>query len=359
LNAMHLQLAFVLYHVLQLEPLVVARLPVPPLVVFPSFEEPLERGDPTTIAELEALCARVVGPACDMPAASLRDLFTYAGREGGRFMQQVMKGNLFVPSGRLPGEVSDGLKALKINFEELQGVRAKQHLDRLMKAPPGVAMLQFILERLRPQYHLFENANNLGAQPLMSLPVHWHYYELCAKASAQELVRDRVLSEGSFATLRALQDDSVSWLANIPMEGLVELRKNSEHQSFRDELKKYTAQLTAAGAADLDSVVKEVNNGLASLIQRHTKEMEGVRAKYAPKAWGAAVGATVGAAGAAIVLLPALAAAVGVDAPLVVVAGALGGGAVKIVTELASGAVERRQTKHSLLGMLATARVKA
>lgn len=358
LNAQHLQLALVLHHLLQLEPLVLAQLPVPPVVVFPSFEEPLERGDPTTIAGLESLCARVVAPACEMTGASLRDLFTYAAKERGKFVQQVMKANLFVPLGRMPGEVRDGVEALRIHFEELKGVRAQQQLDELMKLPPGVAMLQFILERLRPQYHLFENANGLDAQPLMCLPVQWHYYELCAKVSAQELVRDRVLSEGSFATLRALQDDSVTWLANIPMEGLVELRKNSEHQSFRDELKKYTVQLTAAGTADLDSTVKEVNNGLASLIQRHRKEMNAVQAKYAPKAWGAAAGAAVGA-GAAILLLPALTPFLTIGAPGVIAAGALGGGAVKVVSELASGAVEKGQNKHSLLGMLATAKMNA
>lgn len=44
-NAKHLQLALTLSDLLQLTPLVEARLPIPPVFVFPSFEEELERED--------------------------------------------------------------------------------------------------------------------------------------------------------------------------------------------------------------------------------------------------------------------------------------------------------------------------
>ena len=223
--------------------------------------------------------------------------------------------------------------------------------------PAGVAVTFAILGRLRPHYHLLENANELGAQPLLALPVHWHYFELCATASARELVNKKVLSEANFLTLQALQDDSVSWLANIPIEGLVEIRRNLEVVTFRDELKKYTSQLAAAGPLELDDVVKEVNHGLASLVQRHTKAMDEVKNKYWPKIAGAAAGAVVGAASmGSLALLPALAGLVGVAVPAGAVVGALGGGALSGVKEVASEKAEQRHlSRHSLIGMLATA----
>jgi len=93
-------------------------------------------------------------------------------------------------------------------------------------------------------------------------------------------------------TLQALQDDSVSWLANIPIAGLVEIRRNQEAETFRQELKKYTSQLAAAGPLEINDVLKEVNHGLASLVQQHTKAMEKVKANYWPKIVGAGAGAS-------------------------------------------------------------------
>lgn len=55
LNAMHLQLAHALFYILQLRPLVDADLPVPPLFVFPSFEESLEAHDAHTKYGMEQL----------------------------------------------------------------------------------------------------------------------------------------------------------------------------------------------------------------------------------------------------------------------------------------------------------------
>jgi hypothetical protein len=77
-----------------------------------------------------------------------------------------------------------------------------------------------------------------------------------------------VLSRDAFDILRALQDDSLAWLANIPIEGLAELRQRMEHADLRDQLKKYTAQLTSAGTGEMDAVVREVRHGLETLIQR-------------------------------------------------------------------------------------------
>jgi hypothetical protein len=167
-----------------------------------------------------------------------------------------------------------------------------------------------------------------------------------------------VLSESNFVTLQALQDESVSWLANIPIEGLVDMRRNMEVANFREELKKYTSQLAAAGPLELNDVIKEVNHGLASLIQRHAKAMEDVRAKYWPKIAGVVATATVGAiGGASLSFLPALAAAVAVAAPVGAVLGALGGGVLGAVKEIVGSETERRQlTRHSLVGMLASAR---
>jgi hypothetical protein len=184
LNAKHLQLAHVLYFVLQLQPLVDARLPVPAIVVFPSFEEPLEENDATTKAGIEALLIQVVAPACDGTISAVSELLDYAARHPDKYLPAVMGAQLFVPQGHLPGEFKDARDALSAHIAELEGRQAQFVVDTFKKLPPGVAVTLAMMDRLRPQFHLLENANELDAQPLMALPVQWHYFELCAKASA-------------------------------------------------------------------------------------------------------------------------------------------------------------------------------
>jgi hypothetical protein len=227
----------------------------------------------------------------------------------------------------------------------------------MKQLPCGVLVFNGILERLRPHYHLMENAEELVAQPMLSQDAHWYYFERCAQAEARELVNERVLSRESHDILRALQDDSLTWLANIPIEGLAELRRNLEHAELREQLKKYTAQLTSAGPAGLEAVAKEVRHGLEMLIQRQQKAIREIEAKYSPKKWAAVVGGALStAAGATMFFMPAVASVSRVPAPAAAVIAGLGGGGLAYAKELVSQVVEKRKARNTLLGLLATAR---
>jgi hypothetical protein len=359
LNAMHLQLAIALYNILQLAPLVEAKLPVPPVFLFPSFETQLEENDIATKAGFSALALQLVTPVCNGTITSLEELFEYARMQEDEFLAAVMAEHLFVPPGSDPTEQLSGKEAVARYLEQLKGVRDEKVLEQLRRAPPGALVLNGILERLRPQYHLYENSDELDAQPLLSQAVHWHYYEKCAQASAKDLVRKQILSEQSFQTLRALQDDSLDWLASVPVDGLVELYANQEHKWFRKELKEYTTQITSAGAADLSKVVREVNHGLSELMLREQKAMKDIEAKYEPKKWGVYAGGAAGVAtAAAAYMLPSLAPMLGVTAPAIVAATSAVGVAVGVAKERAGEASEKRRARKSLLGVLATVRPK-
>lgn len=169
-------------------------------------------------------------------------------------------------------------------------------------------------------------------------------------------MNEQVLSRESLDVLRALQDDSLTWLANIPIEGLVDLRRNLEHAELREQLKKCTAQLTSAGPAELEAVTKEVKHALGVMIQRQQKTIKDIEAKYSPKKWAAVVGGALStAAGASMFFMPALAAASGVTAPVASVIAGLGGGGVAYAREFAGQVVEKRKARKTLLGLLATA----
>lgn len=357
LNAMHLQLAINLFHILPLRPLVDARFPVPPVIVFPSFEEPLEESDAITQAGLAALALKVVAPACDLTISSIDELVQYAKASERTFLDGVTRERLFVPAGVAPEDVGSAEEAASIYLSGLKGYRHQRMLEAMASLPLGVLVLNGILERLRPQSHLLENAEELDAQPLLSQPVHWYYFERCSQAETRALVNDRVMSRDSLDVLRALQDDSLTWLANIPVSGLVELRERLEHSELRDHLKKITAQLTSAEAPELEAVVREVRHDLEVLIQEQKKSMKDIEARYSAKNWTSGAKGVIGAlAGASMFFLPSLAATIGVTAPIAMALGAVGAGGTSMAAKTIGGAIEKRRARRSMLGMLATAK---
>jgi len=357
LNAKPLQLALALFHVLQLRPLVDAGLPVPPVFVFPSFEESLEERDAHTIKGMEQLAVRMLTPLCNGSVTSVDELFEYAKTHGEPFAQALLADGLFIPPGGQPGQQLGVSEAVTAYITALEGVRSEKVLAAMKNLPPGVLLLNGVLERVRPHYHLLENASELGAQPLLSQPAHWHYFEKCAQANAEDLRRKSVLSEQAFQTLRAVQDDSLSWLATIPVQTLAELIANNEHRWLREELNKYTAQLAGAGTIDTSEMVREVSFGLAALVQRQQKAMGDIERKYVPKKMAAYFGGGAGLAMAATAaLLPSLSPLLGVALPAAAAAAAVGGGVLAFGKEKVGEHVEKHQAERSMLGVLAMVR---
>jgi hypothetical protein len=357
LNALHLQLAIVLSHILPLRPLVDARLSEPPILVFPSFEEALEEKDAITQAGLASLVVKVVAPVLNTKISTIDEMFEYAAKHEQEFLDVITNSRLFVPPGIDPDKVGTAAEAAQAYLRNLVGIRDGRILEKMRALPTGVLVLNGILERLRPQYHLLENAEELQAQPLLSQPAHWYYFERSAQAETRALVNERILRPESFDILRALQDDSLTWLANIPVKGLADIRERMEHAELREQLGKITAQLTAAGPAELDSVVREVRHALEVLIQRQQKAIKDIEAKYSPKNWSSGVGAVIGAiGGASMYFMPSLAALAGVTAPVATVLGAAGAGGLAAAKEAVGQFVEKRKAGKTMLGMLATAR---
>jgi hypothetical protein len=166
-----------------------------------------------------------------------------------------------------------------------------------------------------------------------------------------------VISDQALQTLHAIQDDSLSWLANIPVTTLVQLILNNEHRWLREELNKYTSQLTSTGPIDTNEMIKEVSHGLASLVQRQRKSLKDIELKYAPKKAAVLTGSIIGAGlVASAVMLPLLSPLLAVGVPAVALAGAASGALIGFGKEKIGEVVEKRHAGQSMLGVLATTR---
>jgi hypothetical protein len=338
-----------LYYVLELSPLVKARLPVPPVVVFPSFEKLLEDRDVQTQVGIFELVGQTVGAACGVELKSVGDVTDFVRAEPDRFVEGVMREQLFLPPGVAPGEITDARAAVGRYLAELAEYRTGESVQRLEKLPLAAQLLTGIAERFGPQYHLLENARELGAQPMLTQKSHWHYFQKASGAAALELHRKDILSAESMQVLQALQDQRLAWLANVPVPILAELLANQENLAFRKEMSDHVKTLSGAGPAELDRVVREVCHGIETMVQKHQKTIREIEAKYAGKysvTW--LTGGTGTALGAAAMFLPMLS-ALGPVAPLAAAAGLAG----KLAIDKLNEVQEVRLARSSLLGVLA------
>ncbi|WAV88892.1 hypothetical protein NB647_08425 [Oxalobacter aliiformigenes] len=357
LNAVHLQLAETLFYILKLKPLIDAHFVVPPVYIFPSFELELEENDAITKQGIGDMLLKLVSPVCDGAIYSFQDLVEYSKNHETKFIDAVMAKKLFIPPGSSPNEILSGEKAVRKYISEEEHRRDTDMIDMMKRMPRGLLILMGISERLGPQYHLFDNSQSLHAQPLLNQEVHWHYYMKCCEASAQTLVNNKILSNESFQTMQALQDQSMSWLANIPIEGLVELRKKQEHEWFQFELKKYTNQLAEAGGAEISDVVREVNHGLSCLMQRYQKDIVEIEKTYAGKVKDLALKAGGAGVGAFMTLFPFLSPILGNGVAAGIGAlGAVAAGAFPVRQHQKAQEGAKQKINQSMLGMLATAK---
>ena len=338
-NVLLLETAFALLH---LKPLVDADLPYPAILVFPSYEKSLERLDPTTQQRIHEFLLGVMSGQFGRDFGSLQELESFSSEKEEYFLSTVDNNHLFVAPG---GSIGQPLNtALGDYLETIKQWRSADYLSRISQLPRGVIALTGILERIVPQYHLLENAEELACSPMMCLPAHWHYYSMTARFFEQRLKVRGILDEGVINTVRGINQPEFRWLGNIPVSDLVELRRNNENEEFRKTVKARISDLHGAALGDLNRVTSEVSRSLASLLAAHDKHAAEIVTKYESKYRKIAVGSWVTLAAT---LMPALAPMVGATAPLAVAG-------TYIATKL-SEREERAKAAKSLMGILSAA----
>lgn len=346
-QAIYLQIALHAYQLLKLRALVALDLPNPPLLVFPSIERALEENDPVTRASIEQLLVNVVNGNCGANLTSLEEVFDYAAKSGEAFLAGAAAGKLLLAPGAEVSEGSDPRAMIRTYLADLEGRRDPRYLAELRKVPEAVVGAQLLTERLARQFHLLDNANSFAAQPMVTAAAQWHYYELAAKASMDELVRESVMSRGAFSTLRSIQDPNLKWLGNIPADVIADLLQRGENRELRRRLEGFTKQLHSISPGDVEATTREVMFGINALINEHQQEIEEIQRRYGPKYKNALLMGLVSAA----TFLPVLTPLVGSLGP--VLAG--GGVAAGYVRDKLQELGDKRKARSSLLGVLAAA----
>jgi hypothetical protein len=217
----HVLLLQTVHTVLQLKPLVDADLPYPPMLVFPSWEKLLEENDPQTRRGIEQLVTDVLARFVDPGIEAFSDAVELARRQPDLFIAAVDRGNLFVAPGGLIGEPV--LNSISRYENEMETWRSAEWLRGFRTLSPSMKLLNGLLERLGPQYHVLENSEELGAHPLFCIEQQAHYFKIIAQTNSERLEKSGLLKDRSRAMLDGLGSERLNWLSDVPIDTLIRL----------------------------------------------------------------------------------------------------------------------------------------
>jgi hypothetical protein len=334
------------HDVLRLLPLANAELPHPAVLVFPSWEKTLEENDSQTmdgIGELSlSFFSHYLGTRFE-DESEILEFIQGTGKEA--FRAAVNRHALFIPPQcKTPMSVDEGIKYY---HEYLQAWRTKSYCAKMARLSPEVLVCLSIMERLAPQYHIRDNARMTSAQPLLWHPTHYHYFHLCATATAEVLEQEAVIDPKTVALLAALNRPALSWLGNVSIDDLVRLRAENANEKFRTALSKHLGALNETDPAGVNRIAADVARGIASLISEHSDNVRKLWEDYKKKL--ALDGGLVVTAG--IALSPWLSSMLGV---LPGVAAAAAGGS--IFKNFVGYQMDKRVFAKSVMGILSSAK---
>jgi hypothetical protein len=331
---------------LHLRPLIDAKLPHCPVFVFPSFEKTLERDDDATKKGIDQLVVDVLAHFVDSGIGSLEDADDFARTRTGEFFQALERHALFVPPG---ADIGEPVRQALQGYEHyVKTWRSPDYIQVYERAPVGSKVLNGIFERLSPQFHLLENAEELSAHPLLSVEQQCHYFKQVSELNADRLSRLGLLDDPTRRHLAALSSERLEWLNNIPVSMLSKLREDSEHEVFRKMLATAMSNLHSSALENVDKVAAEICREIDSGIARYNRSVREINGKFKASTAQTMVGAIGGGLG---LLVPALAPFLGPIVPFAAI--------TKLGYDGITRHLELQKQSRSLMGVLASTRDKA
>ena len=334
------------FSVLHLRPLVDTDLPYPACVVFPSWEKALEENDDLTWQALSQLVADVIARFVNPSVKSYEDAVDFVDSDPDVFIRKTEENSLFVAPGGNIGETITSSIDRYDNY--LETWRDGDWLTGFRSMSLARKILYGISERIAPQFHIFENSEELQSNPLLSIEQHAHYFRLISNINSARLNEMGFLDQKRQALIDGFGAKRLQWLSNVPLNSLIQLRKNNENTNFRKRVEAVVKSMHESLITDVDRVAAELCHEISAAIAEHDQDMKDIQSRYD---W--LHGATAVGGGMALVaqLIPSLAPFLG---PIAIPSAA--GVVAKYSWDKSKERYEKNERSRSLLGVLAAAR---
>jgi hypothetical protein len=338
-----IQMAFFILHLHDLKG---NEFDLPPFFVFPSFEKSLEEHDQQTKNNSIQLITDVFSHYVDSGIAHPQDIMEFATKHPDHYFKKIEEANLFVSPGSEPGET---IKSELENYKaEMRQWRSENWCNKFLSKDDVSVVTNAIFERIMPNYHLLENADELRSHPFLCVNSQAHYYQLIARMKNTSAGQVASFDPSTSAILQSLTSKRLDYLANIEDSQLVALRKTNENVEFRKQLRDLINSLPDTKLEDLGYVAAEVCSHIESAISKHEKQVSSFNDKYQAKHKYTALiaGGTL-----AVTLFPVLAPFLGALLPL---GATLATG--KYVSDKLDENAEVAQFSHSMMGVISRAK---
>jgi hypothetical protein len=325
---------------LPLKPLIDADLPYPAVLIVPGFEQSLINQDAERQKQSIDFVNRFFGAHLERPFSGPDELDSYWLNHESEFLDKVERKKLFMPHGsKIQWPLRKAIRKYRNSFHE---THTDDYTQRWLDAPDGLLVSLEIVNNLTGQFVLLTRTEDYGAQPLLALKRHWHYFSLCAEAFSDDLLDKDLIQRKTVAILRALGETEHQWLTKVPMDALVMLRQDDATKEFRTRLDSFAKELNDASLEQVDRVSAEVGRAIASLLADHDRRVGEIERKYQRLHKVTAAASWIGLAAT---LVPALAPFI---APLIGAPSAL-----KYIKDKVNERGEKHEAARSLVGVLA------
>jgi hypothetical protein len=300
---------------LHLKPMIDADLPNLPIFVFPSWEKSLEERDTHTQEGIDRLIADTLARFVEPSIESLADAANFAREHSDQFIRSVEDHNLIVAPG---GDVGTPLAEALVQYsDEVARWRSSDWIAQFRSLPPSARVLQLLSERIAPQFHLLENSAELSAHPLIAIRQQSYYFKLISDLNFERLSKLGLLTGSTGAAIKSLSSERLGWLSSVPLDALIQLRRDAGNVEFRKRVDGAVGRLHESAIEDVDRVTAEICSEIEYAITEHQRLVRKIESAYTQKLLktaSMAVGAT------ACALVPSLAPYVGPALPFAVAA---------------------------------------
>lgn len=322
---------------------------LPPFFVFPSFEKSLEEHDQQTQENSIQLITDVFSHYVDSGITHPQNIIEFASRNPDEYYKKIEASRLFVSPGSEPGE---SVKVALENYKaEMRRWRTEDWCNELFSKGDVNIVTNAIFERIMPNYHLLENADELRSHPLLCISAQAHYYQLIANMKNSTIGAKASFDPSVFPILQSLNSKRLDYLANIKDSQLVMLRKTKENIEFRRDLRNLVNSLSDTKLDDLGYVTAEVCSHIESAVSKHEKQISSLNNKYEAKNKSTAL---IAGGTFAVTMFPVLAPFLGVLLPVSGAAFSFG----KYVTDKFDKKAEVDNLSHSMFAVISLAKNK-
>lgn len=178
----------------------------------------------------------------------------------------------------------------KLIFDTEWGIGAENQLKRLMSDRqrislplfdnhPGMEIYATCVGRMSQALSAKDNANQLGSTPFINAQTSWLYYTwlLEYESCKHEINTDKIKNLHMVHALSKGHQEEFSWLGNIPVDKIIQLRRNGLLHEVREILSLGVGELITSSPGQYNKTMQKVVDNIDSGFLKHQRFIENAR----------------------------------------------------------------------------------